>query len=70
MAEAWIESFNSRLRDELLNLWHFDSLLEAQVIIEDHRVDYNNQRPHSAHGGLTPAEFTATWTTINQPQPA
>jgi putative transposase len=28
---AWIESFNSRLRDELLNGWHFDSLLEAQV---------------------------------------
>ena len=67
---AWIESFNGRLRDELLNLWHFDSLLEAQVLIEDWRIDYNNQRPHSAHGGLTPAEFAANWTTINQPQPA
>jgi putative transposase len=32
---AWIESFNSRLRDELLNLWQFDSLLEAQVLIGD-----------------------------------
>ena len=67
---AWIESFNGRLRDELLNLWHFDSLLEAQVLIEDWRIDYNNQRPHSAHGGLTLAEFAANWTTINQPQPA
>ncbi len=67
---AWIESFNSRLRDELLNLWQFDSLLEAQVLIEDHRIDYNINRPHSAHGHLTPAEFATNWTTINQPQPA
>lgn len=54
---AWIESFNGRLRDELLNLWHFDSLLEARVITEDWRIDYNTRRPHSAHGDLTPAEF-------------
>jgi putative transposase len=32
---AWIESFNGRLRDELLNSWRFDSLPEARVIIED-----------------------------------
>lgn len=32
---AWIESFNGRLRDELLNLWQFDSLLEVQVLVED-----------------------------------
>lgn len=50
----WIESFNSRLRDELLNLWQFDSLLEAQVIIGDWRIDYDEHRPHSAHGDLTP----------------
>lgn len=69
---AWIESFNSRLRDELLNLWIFDSLLEAQVIIGDWRIDYNNNRPHSAHGDLTPSEFAQAWTTnrINQPQAA
>ena len=54
---AWIESFNGRLRDELLNLWHFDSLLEARVLIEDWRRDYNTNRPHSAHGDLTPTEF-------------
>ena len=40
---AWIESFNGRLRDELLNAWRFDSLLEARVIIEDWRRDYNRQ---------------------------
>ncbi len=44
---AWVESFNGRLRDELLNAWRFDSLLEARVIIEDWRLDYNANRPHS-----------------------
>lgn len=63
---AWIESFNSRLRDELLNAWRFDSLLEAQVHIEDWRVDYNDNRPHSAHGDLTPSEFARACTDRNQ----
>ena len=67
---AWIESFNGRLRDELLNGWRFDSLLEARVIIEDHRVDYNTNRPHSAHGDLTPTEFALRCTQINQPRAA
>lgn len=66
---AWIESFNGRLRDELLNGRYFDSLLEARVFIEDWRVDYNVNRPHSAHGDLTPSEFAAKWA-INQPQAA
>ncbi|AXN50447.1 transposase (plasmid) [Mycobacterium marinum] len=65
---AWIESFNGRLRDELLNAWRFDSLLEARVIIEDWRCDYNANRPHSAHGELTPTEFALQWTTTHQPQ--
>ncbi len=64
---AWIESFNGRLRDELLNGWQFDSLLEAQVLIEDWRIDYNVHRPHSAHGELTPSEFAQAWTTRYQP---
>ena len=67
---AWIESFNSRLRDELLNGWQFDSLLEAQVIIEDWHVDYNMHRPHTAHGDLTPIEYAQAWTETNQPQAA
>lgn len=66
---AWIESFNGRLRDELLNGRQWDSLLEARVIIEDWRIDYNINRPHTAHGELSPAEFAATWT-INQPRAA
>ena len=64
---AWIESFNGRLRDEFLNGWQFDSLLEAQVLIEDWRIDYNEHRPHSAHGDLTPTELATAWTTRNQP---
>ena len=67
---AWIESFNGRLRDELLNGRQWDSLLEAQVIIEDWRTDYNINRPHTAHGDLTPTEFADHWTTINQPKVA
>jgi putative transposase len=64
---AWIESFNGRLRDEFLNGWQFDSLREAQVLIEDWRTDYNQHRPHSAHGDLTPNEFAQAWNTRNNP---
>lgn len=60
---AWIESFNGKFRDELLNRWQFTSLLEARVLIEDWRIDYNTNRPHTAHGDLTPSEFTAAWHT-------
>ena len=69
-SHAWIESFNGRLRDELLNSWRFDSLLEARVIVEDWRHDYNANRPHTAHGELTPNEFALHWTTMHQPQAA
>ena len=67
---AWIESFNGRLRDELLNGWHFDSLLEAQVLIDHWRIDYNNNRPHTAHGDLSPTEFATDWITRHQPKAA
>ena len=50
---AWIESFNGRFRDEFLDGRHFDNLLEARVLIEDWRIDYNINRPHSAHGDLS-----------------
>lgn len=57
---AWIESFNGRVRDELLNGELFGSLLEAQVVIEDWRHDYNTRRPHSAIGMATPAAYAQT----------
>ena len=54
---AFIESFNSRLRDECLNEHLFESLSQARQIIEAWRYDYNNARPHSSLGALTPREF-------------
>ena len=67
---AWIESFNGRMRDELLNGWHFATLKEAKVLIEDWRIDYNQNRPHTAHGDLTPTEFAQAWTHQHQPEAA
>jgi hypothetical protein len=64
---AWIESFNGRLRDGLLNGWQFDSLLEAQVLTADWRIDYNTNRPHSSLHQMTPTEFATAWTTRLQP---
>ena len=49
----FVESFNGRLRDELLNIEEFGSLTEAKLIIEDWRIEYNTYRPHSALNGLT-----------------
>jgi putative transposase len=65
---AWIESFNGRLRDEHLNGMRFDSMFEAQVFTEDWRIDYNLNRPHSSLRGLTPVEFAEEWTIRNQKQ--
>jgi putative transposase len=52
-----IESFNGRLRDECLNVHQFLSLSHAQGRIDQWRSDYNNHRPHSSLGNLTPTEF-------------
>ena len=52
-----IESFNGRLRDECLNLHWFRSLPDARQIVELWRQDYNQARPHTSPGGLTPEEY-------------
>lgn len=52
---GYIESFNGRLRDECLNLERFDTLLEAQVLVERWRCEYNHLRPHSSLGYRPPA---------------
>ncbi len=57
MQNAFIESFNGRLRDECLNENLFSSLAEAREILEKWKEDYNNIRPHSALGNISPAEF-------------
>jgi putative transposase len=56
---AFIESFNGRLRDELLNETLFRSLPHARAILETWRGDYNAERPHSRLGWLTPQAFAA-----------
>lgn len=56
---GYAESFNGKVRDELLNAEEFTSLLEAQVLGADWRREYNTQRPHSSLGYLTPSEFSA-----------
>ncbi|MEP4921172.1 MAG: integrase core domain-containing protein, partial [Roseibium sp.] len=55
---GYCESFNARLRDELLNGEIFTSLREAQIIIESRRKHYNTKRPHSALGYRPPAPET------------
>jgi putative transposase len=58
---AFIESFNGRLRDEFLNETLFTSLMHARLALEEWRRDYNNVRPHSRIGWLTPAAYAATF---------
>ncbi len=57
---AYVESFNGKLRDELLNREQFQTLKEAKVLIEDWRLDYNHHRPHSSLNYQTPAAFAAS----------
>ena len=66
----YVESFNARVRDELLSITEFCNLTEAQVLIEDLRTQYNTERPHSSLGYLTPVEFHRAWTEQHQPEPA
>jgi transposase InsO family protein len=57
---AYSETFISRFGDELLKREVFAGLLEAKVLVEEYRSHYNHQRPHSALGYRTPAEFGAS----------
>ena len=52
---GYVESFNGKLRDECLNRERFDTLLEAQILVERWRREYNQVRPHSALGYRPPA---------------
>ena len=54
---AFAESFIGRLRDECLNETLFTSLRQARAVLASWQRDYNEVRPHSAHGGLTPASI-------------
>ena len=58
---GFVESFNGKLRDELLNREWFRSRAEAKVLIERWRQFYNERRPHSAHGYKPPASVRRNW---------
>jgi transposase InsO family protein len=51
------ESFHGKLRDEFLNAELFTSVLEAKLLTESFRMEFNERRPHSALGYVAPAEF-------------
>jgi len=54
---AYIESFNGKFRDECLNEHWFVTMAQARRVIENWRVEYNTERPHSSLGDLTPEEY-------------
>ena len=54
---AYVESFNGRLRDECLNEHWFTSLAHAHAVIEAWRREYNEERPKKSLGGLTPSQY-------------
>jgi putative transposase len=58
----FVESFHSRVRDELLDIEEFSCLAEARVVISDWQEDYNQRRPHSALGMRAPVAFAAAYT--------
>jgi putative transposase len=59
---AYVESFNGRFRDECLNENWFVTMAQARRVIEHWRCEYNDERPHSRLGYLTPARYAATLT--------
>jgi putative transposase len=62
----FVESYNGHLRRELLDLELLNSVLEARVLIDDWRKEYNTYRPHQSLGYLTPAEFARRWRMENE----
>jgi putative transposase len=61
------ESFNGKFRDECLSMQWFKNRIDAKILIEGFRREYNEVRPHSSLGQLTPVEFKRT---LSQPNPA
>jgi len=57
---AYVESFNGRVRDECLNEQWFQNLRHARDVIETWRQDYNTMRPHTALGNMAPEEYASS----------
>jgi putative transposase len=62
------ESFNGKLRDECLSMEWFRNRIDAKIVIEQFRRQYNEVRPHSSLGQLTPAEFKQKLSSTNHPE--
>lgn len=62
----YIESFNSRMRDEHWNVEEFTTLTEARILTEEWRIEYNTIRPHSALDGHPPDEYAEQWHSNHQ----
>ena len=70
---GYVESFNEKLRDELLNRELFLHIAEVRYVVDRWRMDYNHYRPHSSLGYMSPAAFAASCfgsdsATLHQPQ--
>ena len=65
---AVLESYNSRMRDELLNLHWWRTIDEARSTVAEYRDDHNRVRPHSALEYRTPQEFAASYVASLNPQ--
>lgn len=65
---AVMESYNGRMRDELLNLHWWRTIDEARIAVAEYREDHNRVRPHSALGYQTPHEFTLSYAASLNPQ--
>jgi putative transposase len=64
----FVESFNGHLRRELLDLESFNTLFEAQLLVDDWRLEYNHYRPHQSLSYMTPAEYARRRRTDTQPE--
>jgi transposase InsO family protein len=64
----FVESFNGHLRRELLEMESFNSLFEAQLLLDDWRQQYNHYRPHQSLNYMTPAEYARQRRTGKQPE--
>jgi len=64
---AHVESFHGKLRDECLNPSWFGNLFEARVKIGAWKEEYNEERPHSSLGNLTPREFARRVASLRSP---
>ena len=64
------ESFNGKFRDECLGMQWFKNRIDAKILIEEFRRQFNEVRPHSSLGQLTPAEFKEKISSTNSPESA